>query len=96
MDQDLSHVESPTLRSLLLGEIQPTPDLVRMALDLTWLQNEYSERCDGEDFAVDRWEDMQEALRAADEAFRSDGNMAGCILGLRGYWARWQRFSSNW
>lgn len=91
MDLDLEHVESPTLRALLGGKIQPTPDLARLALDLTWLQNEYSERCDGEDFEVDRWEEMQEALRAADA-----NDPVACVGHLRDYWIRWQRFSSNW
>lgn len=95
MDASLEHVESPTLRALLLGSITATADLVRMALDLTWLQNEYSERCDGEDFAVDRWEEMQESLREADEAWQRK-DMAACIQHLVGYWSRWERFSSNW
>jgi hypothetical protein len=93
MNPSLEHVESPTLRALLRGEIAATPDLVRMAVDLTWLQNEYSERCDGEDFEVDRWEEMQAALERASDALE-DG--VACLAALRDYWTRWERFSSSY
>ena len=85
------HIESPTLRSLLEGNIQPERALLALAVDLTYLQNEYSERNDGEDFDVDRWEEMQEAL---ERASRTVDEPQDCLAALRDYWGTWERFST--
>lgn len=85
------HVESPTLRAVLEGTLPADRALLGLAVDLTHLQNEYSERCDGEDFAVDRWEEMQEALRRA--SLTVEDNL-DCLAALRDYWSRWERFSA--
>ena len=85
------HVESPTLRSLLEGKIPPSTDLLCMAVDLTYLQNEYSERNDGDDFPDDLWEEMQAAVELASTTTEDP---AACLAALRGYWSRWERFST--
>ncbi len=93
MPNEFDHVESPIMRGILTGEIAPTPDLLAMAVDYAYLQNEYSERCDGEDFAVDAWEEMQDALERA-SACSGESLVEARINALREYYRRWQRFST--
>lgn len=88
----LKHVkeECRSIYDLLTGAMPVTNDLIIFALSFTWLRNEYSERCDLEDFPMNDWEDMQEALRAADSAKENDE----VIKHLTTYWRLWRRHST--
>lgn len=88
----LKHVkeECRPIYDLLTRKTIPTDDLINFALSFTWLRNEYSERCDLDDFPMIDWEEMQEALRAADEA--KDQEVA--LRHLTTYWRLWRRHST--
>lgn len=88
----LAHVkeEAPRIHALLTGAIEPTKDLLDLAVDYTWLRHEYSERCDGEDFPVDTWETIDGAIKRADAAEDPEQ----ILEALRVYWTHWRRYST--
>jgi len=85
-----SHVESYIVRGMLEGSIAPTAELASLAHDYAYLQHEAAERNDVDDFEVDRWETMCNALDSINSSMSPDE----VISHLRIYYKHWERFSS--